>query len=334
MLASYMWSRTIVPTMAMYLLSAEDEYHAEDHVGEKQGFLRRFQQGFERSFERFREGYQHALEHVLEHSRLFAAGFLAFCVLSCTVALVLGRDFFPGVDAGQIRLHMRARTGLRIEETARITDQVNQTIREMIPKEELVTVLDNIGLPYSGINLSYSNAGTIGTSDAEILVQLKAERSKGTAEYIKKLRDELPRKYPGVQFYFQPADIVTQILNFGTPAPIDVAITGTTATQPANYAFAQRVALRMRHIPGAVDVHVQQAFDAPTLHFDVDRTRAQYVGLQTRDVAQNVLVSLSSSFQDRTQLLARSKERHQLQRSRANAAVSRGQFAGAPEHAD
>src|SRR5438128_8231599 len=297
MLASYMWSRTIVPTMAMYLLSAEDEYHAEDHVGERQGFLRRFQQGFERSFERFRESYQRALEHVLEHSRLFAAGFLAFCVLSCMVALVLGRDFFPSVDAGQIRLHMRARTGLRIEETARITDQVNQTIREMIPKEELVTVLDNIGLPYSGINLSYSNAGTIGTSDAEILVQLKAEHSKGTAEYIKKLRDELPRKYPGVQFYFQPADIVTQILNFGTPAPIDVAITGTQAAQPANYAYAQKVASRMRHVPGAVDVHVQQAFDAPTLHFDVDRTRAQYVGLQTRDVAQNVLVSLSSSFQ-------------------------------------
>jgi multidrug efflux pump subunit AcrB len=297
MLASYMWSRTIVPTMAMYLLSSEDEYHPEEHVGEKQGFFRRYQQRFEHGFERLRENYRDALSYALEHSRLFAVCFLAFCVLSCTIALVLGRDFFPSVDAGQIRLHMRARTGLRIEETSRIADQINQTIREMIPKEELVTVLDNIGLPYSGINLSYSNAGTIGTSDAEILVQLKTEHSKGTAEYVKKLREELPQKYPGVQFYFQPADIVTQILNFGTPAPIDVAIMGTTASQPANYAYAQKIASRMRHIPGAVDVHVQQAFDAPTLHFDVDRTRAQYVGLQTRDVAQNVLVSLSSSFQ-------------------------------------
>ncbi|MBS1841319.1 MAG: efflux RND transporter permease subunit [Acidobacteria bacterium] len=297
MLASYMWSRTIVPTLAMYLLSADDEYHAEDHVDEKQGFFRRYQQGFERGFERFREGYRHALEHILENSRAFAGAFVLFCLFSCSIVFVLGRDFFPSVDAGQIRLHVRARTGLRIEETARLADQINQTIRETIPRNEIVTLLDNVGLPYSGINLSYSNAGTIGTSDAEILVQLKPERSKSTAEYINKLREELPQLYPGVQFFFQPADIVTQILNFGTPAPIDVAITGTQAAQPANYAFAQKMAEKMQHVPGAVDVHVQQAFDAPTLHFDVDRTRAQYVGLETRDVAQNVLVSLSSSFQ-------------------------------------
>jgi len=297
MLASYMWSRTIVPTLAMYLLSAEDEYHAEDHVGERQGLLRRFQQGFERGFERFRDGYRDALEHILDHSRVFAACFLLFCVLSCTIAFVLGRDFFPSVDAGQIRLHMRARTGLRIEETARLVDQVNQTIRETIPKDELVTVLDNIGLPYSGINLTYSNAGTIGTSDAEILIQLKGERAKGTADYVNTLREQLPQKFPGVQFYFQPADIVTQILNFGTPAPIDISILGPTANQQGNYVLAEKLAGELRHIPGAVDVRVQQAFDAPTLHFDIDRTRAQYVGLQTRDVAQNLLVSLSSSFQ-------------------------------------
>src|SRR5882672_4261950 len=269
MLASYMWSRTIVPTLSMYLLSSDDEYHPEEHVGEKQGFFRRYQQGFERGFERFREGYRNALEHTLEHSRLFAACFLAFCLLSCTVALVIGRDFFPKVDAGQIRLHMRARTGLRIEETARLTDQVNQTIREMIPKEDLVTVLDNIGLPYSGINLSYSNAGTIGTSDAEILVQLRADRSKGTAEYINRLREELPQRFPGVQFYFQPADIVTQILNFGTPAPIDVEVTGMN--QRGNYLIGERLANQFRHIPGAVDVHVQQAFDNPTLYMEIDR---------------------------------------------------------------
>jgi multidrug efflux pump subunit AcrB len=295
MLASYMWSRTIVPTLAMYLLSAEDEYHAEEHVGEHQGFFRRIQQRFEHAFESFREGYRHALDAALNMPLLFSGLFLGFCLLSGALVFVLGRDFFPKVDAGQIRLHMRARTGLRIEETARLADQINQTIREVIPQNDLVTVLDNIGLPYSGINLSYSNAGTIGTSDAEILVQLKPERGKGTAEYINQLRDVLADKYPGVQFFFQPADIVTQILNFGTPAPIDVAVTG--ANQPANYVIAQKLASEMRHIPGAVDVHVQQAFDQPTLFMDIDRTRVQSVGMQARDVAQNVLVSLSSSFQ-------------------------------------
>jgi len=295
MLASYMWSRTIVPTLAMYLLSSDDEYHAEDHVGEKQGFFRRYQQKFEHAFESFREGYREALRTVLDSAGVFTSGFLIFCVLSTCLVLVLGRDFFPKVDAGQIRLHMRARTGLRIEETARLADQINQTIREVIPSNELVTVLDNIGLPYSGINLSYSNAGTIGTSDAEILVQLTPERKKGTAEYINDLRPLLAQKYPGVQFFFQPADIVTQILNFGTPAPIDVAITG--ANQQGNYLVAQKLAGEIRHIPGAVDVHVQQAFDAPTLYMNIDRTRAQSVGMQARDVAQNVLVSLSSSFQ-------------------------------------
>jgi len=295
MLASYMWSRTIVPTLAMYLLSADDEYHAEEHVGEHQGFFRRIQQKFEHTFESFREGYREALQSALESSGRFSAAFLAFCALSTLLVFVLGRDFFPKVDAGQIRLHMRARTGLRIEETARLADQVNQTVRQVIPQNELVTVLDNIGLPYSGINLSYSNSGTIGTSDAEILIQLKTERGKGTTEYVNELRTALKQKFPGVQFFFQPADIVTQILNFGTPAPIDVAITGPN--QPGNYAVAQRLASGMRHIPGAVDVHVQQAFDAPTLFMNIDRTRVQSVGMQARDVAQNVLVSLSSSFQ-------------------------------------
>jgi CzcA family heavy metal efflux pump len=295
MLASYMWSRTIVPTLAMYLLSAEDEYHAEEHAGERQGLFRRYQQKFERAFEALREHYRNALAAALDSPRLFSACFLGFCVLSVMLAFVLGRDFFPSVDAGQIRLHMRARTGLRIEETARLADQINQTIAQTIPKKDLVTVLDNIGVPYSGINLSYSNSGTFGTSDAEILVQLRPERGKPTSAYIKELREELPHRYPGVQFFFQPADIVTQILNFGTPAPIDVAITG--ANQQGNFAVAQRLAAQMKHIPGAVDVHVQQAYDAPTLFMNIDRTRVQAIGLQARDVAQNVLVSLSSSFQ-------------------------------------
>ena len=295
MLASYMWSRTIVPTLAMYLLSSEDEYHEEEHIGEKMGFFRRYQQGFEKNFEKFREGYKTALRAALHSPRLFAGCFLAFCACSVGLVFVLGRDFFPKVDAGQIRLHMRARTGLRIEETARIADQVNAMIRETIPKRELTTVLDNIGLPYSGINLSYSNAGTIGTSDAEILVQLNEERGKSTQAYINDLRERLPQRFPGVQFFFQPADIVTQILNFGSPAPIDVEVTGQN--QRGNYLIGQRLANQFRHIPGAVDVHVHQEFDEPTLFLQIDKARAQAVGLESRDIAQNVLVSLSSSFQ-------------------------------------
>ncbi|PYT56057.1 MAG: RND transporter [Acidobacteria bacterium] len=295
MLASYMWSRTIVPTLAMYLLSAEDEYHEEEHRGEKMGFFRRYQQGFERNFEKFREGYRGALRIALRSPKLFAACFLGFYVFSLLLIGVLGRDFFPKVDAGQIRLHMRARTGLRIEETARLADQVNGVIRETIPKDEITTVLDNIGLPYSGINLTYSNAGTIGTSDAEILVQLGQKRGKSTGAYINDLREKLPQRFPGVQFFFQPADIVTQILNFGTPAPIDVEVTGMN--QRGNYLIGEKLANQFRHIPGAVDVHVQQAFDNPTLFLEIDRARVQSVGMQSRDVAQNLLVSLSSSFQ-------------------------------------
>jgi len=295
MLASYMWSRTIVPTLAMYLLSSEDEYRADEHVGERMGFLRRYQQGFEHTFERFRTGYRSALAAALGRPRLFAACFLTFCVLSAGLYFFLGRDFFPSVDAGQIRLHMRARTGLRIEESARLADQINGVIRRTIPERDLLTVLDNIGVPYSGINLTYSNSGTIGTADGEILVQLKPERERSTYSYISELRKRLPSEFPGVQFFFQPADIVTQILNFGTPAPIDIQIRG--ANQPANYAVGLKLANEVRHIPGAVDVHVQQAFDAPTLFMNIDRTRAQFVGMEARDVAQNVLVSLSSSFQ-------------------------------------
>src|SRR6267142_1652593 len=285
MLASYMWSRTIVPTLAMYLLSSEDEYQAENHIGEKMGFFRRYQQGFERNFEKFRAGYRGALGAALRSPVLFSVCFLAFCGLSVLLVGVLGRDFFPKVDAGQIRLHMRARTGLRIEETARLADQVNGVIRDTIPKGELTTVLDNIGLPYSGINLTYSNAGTIGSSDAEILVQLKEVRGKPTSMYINDLREKLPQRFPGVQFFFQPADIVTQILNFGTPAPIDVEVTGMN--QRGNYLIGERLANQFRHIPGAVDVHVQQAFDNPTLFMEIDRARAQSIGMQSRDIAQN-----------------------------------------------
>lgn len=295
MLASYFWSRTLVPTMAMYLLSAEEEYQAGARTAPKAGFLRRYQQRFERRFEAFRAAYRHSLQGVLDKSLLFAGGFLAFCLLSGALILFIGRDFFPRVDAGQIRLHFRARTGLRIEETARLADQVDQVIRQTIPANQVETILDNLGVPYSGINLSYSNSGTFGTADAEILVQLQGTRGRTTSSYIEELRRRLPQRFPGVQFFFQPADIVTQILNFGIPAPLDVAITGND--EAGNFALAEKLANQMRHIPGTVDVHVQQAFDGPAIHMDIDRTRVQSVGLQARDIAQNLLVSLSSSFQ-------------------------------------
>ena len=294
MLASYFLSRTLVPTMASYLLDREHALPpADDAV--TLGIWRRYQRAFEHLFDRFRAAYQRALDAALDRPRVFAAAFLAFCLGSLLIAGVLGRDFFPTVDAGQIRLHMRARTGLRIEETARLADGVDSLIKEIIAPQDLVTVLDNIGLPYSGVNLSYSSGGTIGTSDAEILVQLSPTRTTATHEYVRRLRSQLAQRFPGTQFFFQPADIVSQILNFGTPAPIDIQITG--ADQRANYALGQKLAGLVRHVPGAVDVHVQQAFDAPTLHMDVDRSRAPAVGMNARDVAQSVLVSLSSSFQ-------------------------------------
>jgi multidrug efflux pump subunit AcrB len=293
MLASYALSRTLVPTMAMYLLKAEHAPGA-DHSWQR-GLFHRYQAVFERGFERLRGGYRNALGVVLDHRMTSALVFLVFCAGSAALVPSLGRDFFPAVDAGQIRLHLRGRTGLRIEETARLADQVDSAIRDTVPAADLVTILDNIGVPNSGLNLSYGNSGVIGTSDAEILVQLSEGRRTTTDEYVRRLRDMLPVRFPGVQFSFQPADIVTQILNFGAPAPIDVAITGSD--QRGNFAAGQRLANAIKHIPGAVDVHVHQAFDLPTLRMNVDRARAQSVGLSARDVAQNVLVSLSSSFQ-------------------------------------
>jgi multidrug efflux pump subunit AcrB len=192
-------------------------------------------------------------------------------------------------------MHVRGRAGLRIEETARLCDEVENYVRTKIPKEELVTVLDNIGLPYSSINNSYSTAGSIGTSDAEILFSLNQEKHHPTADYVKQLREDLPRQFPGVEFFFQPADIVTQILNFGLPSPIDIQIVGKNQAQ--NYQLAQDLANQLRRVPGAADVHVQQMINSPALKLNVDRTRAQQVGLQQRDVAQNLLVSLSGSFQ-------------------------------------
>src|SRR5215472_9271264 len=290
MLASYLLSRTLVPTMVMYLLRG----HEADSHRPPSNMFGRFQERFERWFGSLRESYRSTLESIMHHRSAFVLGFLAFCILSAGLTFFLGRDFFPKVDAGQFRLHVRGRAGLRIEETARLVDQVEQEIRRQVPSNQINTILDNIGLPYSGINLSYSNSGTIGTSDAEILVSLKPNHQP-TEDFVRRLRGELPREFPGVEFFFQPADIVSQILNFGHPAPIDVQLSGHDLYE--NYAIAQQIANRMRHVPGAVDVRVQQLMNNPTLFLDVDRVRLQQVGLTQRDVAQNLLVSLSSSFQ-------------------------------------
>ncbi len=290
MLASYLLSRTLIPTLVMYIMRGH-EHRAEA----PKSALGRFQRGFERKFEDFRRGYEQLLETTIEHRGLFVACFLAFCLLSLGLFFFLGEDFFPQVDAGLLRLHVRARPGLRVEETARLCDQIEAVLRQEIPKGQLQTVLDNIGLPNSGINQSYSSNGTIGSSDAEILIALDPEHHPPTAGLTRHLREVLPQRFPGVEFFFQPADIVTQILNFGLPAPIDVQIVGND--MQSSYGIAQQIANKMRHIPGAADVHVQQLLSLPTLHMEIDRTRATQVGLTAGNVAQSVLVSLSGSFQ-------------------------------------
>ncbi|MGD1022341.1 MAG: efflux RND transporter permease subunit [Candidatus Sulfotelmatobacter sp.] len=290
MLASYLLSRTLIPTLVMYIMRGH-EHRAEA----PKSALGRFQRGFERKFEDFRRGYEQLLETTLEHRGIFVLCFLAFCLLSLGLFFFLGQDFFPQVDAGLLRLHVRARPGLRVEETARLCDEIEATLRQEIPKGQLQTILDNIGLPNSGINQSYSSGGTIGTSDAEILIALDPEHHPPTAALTRHLREVLPRDFPGVEFFFQPADIVTQILNFGLPAPIDVQVIGTDMGN--SYLIAQQIANKMRHIPGTADVHVQQLLSLPTLHMDIDRTRATQLGITAGNVAQSVLVSLSGSFQ-------------------------------------
>ncbi len=290
MLASYFLSRTLIPTLVMYIMRG----HEHRAAGPKTIFGR-YQRGFERGFDKFRNGYYQLLETTLQHRKVFVACFLAFCAASMFLVFLLGEDFFPSVDAGLMRLHVRGRAGMRVEETARLCDEVEGYLRQQIPKDELVTILDNIGLPNSGINLSYSNSGVIGTSDAEILVALNQQHHHPTAGYVRKLREGLPRKFPGVEFFFQPADIVTQILNFGLPAPIDIQLIGPDMAD--NYRMAQQISNRLRKIPGTADVHVQQMFDLPTLHLNIERDRVTQVGMTAQNVAQSVLVSLSGSFQ-------------------------------------
>jgi len=295
MLASYLLSRTLVPTMMFYFYSAERRSEAE-RVAKKKGpsAFRRFHLRFEEAFLRLRERYALMLDWCLHNRLLFVTVFLGFCLATLTLIPLLGSDLFPYVDAGQIRLHLRAPTGLRIEETAALCERVEDALREEIPAKEINTVLDNIGMPYSGINLTYSNSGVIGTSDAEILVSLNTNH-RPSLEYIRALRRRLPKEFPGTQFFFQPADIVGQILNFGLPSPIDIQIVGMDLQ--GNYQVANEMMTRIRQIPGAADVHIQQALNQPLVRVDVDRTKAQQLGFTQANVASNALVALTTSFQ-------------------------------------
>ncbi|WP_047243304.1 efflux RND transporter permease subunit [Chromobacterium subtsugae] len=288
MLASYVLSRTLVPTLALLLMGHQHR------GGRVDAWIHRVHERFNARFERLRETYAHLLSHLLTHRKRFIAGFLGFCLASCALYLLLGRDLFPEVDTGQIKLHVRAPTGTRIENTAILADQVDAEIRKAIPPEDLDSIIDNIGLPYSGINLSYSNSGTIGTLDDEVLISLKPGH-RPSAGYVDALPKALEKRFPGVEFFFQPADIITQILNFGSPAAIDVQIVGKS--QADNAAFAGRLLTRIQAVPGAADVHVHQRLDAPSIRLNMDRTRLQGMGIAPFDVAQNLLLPLSGSQQ-------------------------------------
>jgi multidrug efflux pump subunit AcrB len=291
MMASYVLSRTLVPTLVKFLM-ANVSHH---EVNSSPNLFHRVQGRFEAGFERLRAGYVAVLQAVLARRSLFVTIFLGACIASCGLFLTLGRDFFPSVDSGQIRLHMRGPTGMRIEETAKLADEVEGTIRQVIPASDLDTILHNIGLPVSGINLAYSNGGTIGNSDAEVLIALKEDKHGNTRDYVRTLRTELARKYPGAEFFFQPADMVTQILNFGSPAAIDVQFASNDPVKLRS--IANNLYYQMRKIPGAVDVHVYQLDNNPGIDLRMNRTQIQQVGLNATDVAENMLDSLSGSFQ-------------------------------------
>jgi multidrug efflux pump subunit AcrB len=278
----------------------EDETSGEQQPKKKRekkeptGIFGKFQAWFERHFENLRAGYHTKLDSALHHHWLFAIIFLALCLASLSLIPFLGQDFFPSVDAGQFKLHIRAKTGTRIEETARLCDEIEKSIRQVIPAKDLDNILDNIGVPYSGINLSYSNSGVIGSADADIQVSLTPGH-RPTAEYQKQLRLKLPQEFPGTLFMFQPADIVNQILNFGLPAPIDILIQGNDVGK--NLEIGNRIADELKQVPGAVDVHVQQPYDEPRFNILMDRSQAERAGITAQQIAQSVLVSLSGSFQ-------------------------------------
>jgi multidrug efflux pump subunit AcrB len=289
MLASYVLSRTLVPTLVMLMME-----HGPSSPQAAPSLLQRVYGAFNARFEQFRSGYSVILAAVLERRRLFAGTFLGFCALSCCLVFILGRDFFPSVDGGQIRLHMRLPTGTRIEETARVADEVEGVIRTLVPAAELGTVLDNLGVAVSGINKTYSNAGTFGSHDGEIQVSLNPGH-RPTQRYVEEMRRELPRRFPGVEFFFQPADMVTQILNFGLPSAIDVKITG--ADLRVDYEIAAKLMKQIEMIPGTVDTHIHQRLDQPTVALTMDRTQLQQLGLNPSDVTTDLLVSTAGTSQ-------------------------------------
>src|ERR1022692_3432614 len=303
--SSLLWSSTCCAakpaagTMVKYLLRGEASRY-QNESGEMEdtghGFFAGIHHGFQTRFERMRNAYRRLLGSALAHRKLVAACFGLIVVACAALIPFIGTDFFPQVDAGQIRLHVRAPAGTRVEETEAYFKQVEDTIRQTVPPAELSDILDNIGLPYSGYNIALSDTATIGSFDGGILVSLKPGHAS-TWDYIRELRHRLTRQFPDLTFFFQPADIVGQILNFGLPAPIDVQVIGPLAHAPANYALARQITARLARIPGAVDVHLHQVVDAPELRFNVDRTRADQLGLTQQDVANSLLISLSSNMQ-------------------------------------
>jgi multidrug efflux pump subunit AcrB len=293
MMWSFILSRTLVPTMANYLLKPH-AHHEDEAPPPTRNPLVMFQRGFEARFERLRQGYRGLLALALAHRPTFVTGFLAFVAVSFLLVPFLGRNFFPSVDAGNILMHVRTQIGTRVEETAGQLADVQKAIRKIIPPEEIETVTDNIGMPISGINMTYNNTGVIGPQDGDIQIKLK-EDHRPTAEHVQALREQLPRLFPGMTFAFLPADIVSQILNFGAPAPIDLQVRG--ANLGANFAYANKLLSRIRRIPGVADARIQQSPSAPAFNVDVDRTRAQYVGLTERDVTNSLVVNLAGSSQ-------------------------------------
>ena len=296
MVWSFILSRTLVPTMAKYLL--------HKHVARTEGAqgapppsrnpLVHLQRGFEHRFERARLAYREMLSLALRHRTAFVVCFLAFVIASFALAPYLGRDFFPEVDGGQILMHVRTHVGMRVEESAVQFAEIEKVIRQIIPPREFETLVDNIGFPISSINKTYNNTGTIGTQDGEIQIKL-ADGHRPTREYLRTLREELPARFPGTTFSFLPADIISQILNFGAPAPIEIQIRGPQLAD--NFAYAQSLLRRLRHIPGFVDARIQQSLNAPSFDVNVDRTRAQYVGITERDVTNSMVVDLAGSSQ-------------------------------------
>jgi len=296
MVSSFILSRTLVPTMANYLLLPHAP-HTDEHgttLTPTRNPLVHFQRGFEARFERFRGGYKGLLEMAVSHRRIFVLGFLTLVMLSFLLIPFLGRNFFPAVDGGQILMHVRVPVGTRVEETATRFAIIQQAIKRIIPAEEIATIVDNIGMPTSGINMTYNNTGLIGAQDGDIQIALK-EDHKPTAEYVRRLREELPRQFPGTTFSFPPADIVSQILNFGSPAPIDLQIRGGKLSD--NFDYANKLLAKIRQIPGVVDARIQQSRANPVFDINVDRTRSQEVGISTRDVTNSLVVNLAGSSQ-------------------------------------